>query len=356
VRKILGVAALALILLNATEGSAAESACEGGRYRVEASRFVPPLDPSWTWVVVKGDRVSVEPCGEADWSKVRRRNGRMRVRARWSSCGPGQTKLRLQMRASRGCDEATGRLRARQPRSRARFKAVRGCEIAIDCFLGSVPVDTDGDLCEDTCEACPVHDCLPGTQPVDLDSDGCTDSCGPGPFACSLDADCDDPALYCARGTGECRGPGACERTSEICTEQYAPVCGCDGRTYSNHCYAGAAGVNVATEGPCPCPEIFCEPGGEPVDSNSDGCMDRCLSACGLTRGSPGLFCTEGEHCEFPEDTCGMGDRLGLCVTTPRFCTREWAPVCGCDGTTYANDCTRRAAGVASAGAGSCAD
>src|SRR5262245_3112678 len=65
---------------------------------------------------------------------------------------------------------------------------------------------------------------------------------------------CEGPGEYCKYEGGQCGGSdgeGVCAQRPELCTQDYTPVCGCDGKTHSNVCQAARAGVSIAHAGEC---------------------------------------------------------------------------------------------------------
>ena len=173
-----------------------------------------------------------------------------------------------------------------------------GLEPIVDCFVVDIVCEDDGTKCETIC-ACVAEMTYVCTQ--------CGNGeCGLGENVCSCPEDCPEP--WACTASGDCDDGNPC--TDDTCVN----------------------GVCVSAIGP----EI-CYDG---KDNDCDGIVDEndCEGIpCG---GFIGLPCPDDMYCQYPEGQCNWADNLGMCVPVPEMCPALWAPVCGCDGVTYANECT----------------
>ena len=141
-----------------------------------------------------------------------------------------------------------------------------------------------------------------------------------------------------------------------ICPALYEPVCGCDNITYSNACYALRNGVINYIQGECPelnCDSLIFVPLPIIGDPESDIARDSCDQigydpVCGCDGvdydNSCFAFYNGVEYY-----TIGECAEDTLCYQDPidiDFCIELYDPVCGCDGQEYDNSCEAVRAGI----------
>jgi len=155
---------------------------------------------------------------------------------------------------------------------------------------------------------------------------------------------------------GECKQVSAKRSCNGICTRQWQPVCGTDGRTYGN---------------PCELTNMACRRSDNLAIAYSGECKMTKKTACNIacTRNWAPVCGTDGNtygnQCDLTSLACQQRSGLavaytGECQVCQLACPRNWAPVCGSDGKTYANQCDlksiscRSKSGVTVAKAGEC--
>ncbi len=133
------------------------------------------------------------------------------------------------------------------------------------------------------------------------------------------------------------------------CSEEaYEPICGCDQITYDNICEAANSDIYEYTLGHC-CVDVSL------IDDPSD-CPDVYEPICDCNgKVYPNLCVAEKSGVEFPEPCSSTSCIDDSRIDNELVCPKNVDPVCGCDGKTYINPCEAYAKGLTSWTKGSCA-
>ncbi len=191
-----------------------------------------------------------------------------------------------------------------------------------------------------------------------------------------------DALTGCAEDFIELLGPVDCSTCIDSthydpnagCIEIFAPVCGCNGQTYDNWCYAYYGGVTSWVNGTCGNEYYFdynvCQ--GDTISigmagwegnvmydwspmNGVVGCVDNCGTDCSncfnisvspssTTTYTLHTFYTLGMEHSYYHYTLNVNDCSSDCIDSALIdstsaCPDIWMPVCGCNFVTYGNQC-----------------